>query len=259
MIPLIIKKTSDSPVTTLYLCIFLVTLICGLRLGILIPPRRVFSEWNQGSLTRIINPQIKTGQRNLLIIGIDDLSNPTPDMKSLWLAIYLPWNTFVTLIPLYPGNPEGTPYINEELSNSFSLDTNGEPSTRFVEKLNSFIWWDNYFLFDDLALAEGLHSIGLTAIEYGQPDGDNEIGHISDVNLLISETLSEQVNQIKSICNQISWNSIQNGFENNFKDLDDHFNTDLDLVTLMEGWKFHEISLNQPILCEFPTIDEPGQ
>jgi hypothetical protein len=254
----IFKKNYKSPVSVIYTIVFLGLLICGLWAGFSIATSQLQSGKILDYSTNNINSPIETGQNNLLLIGIDQLSSPLPNLESVWLAIYFPGNHNVTLIPIYPGMKQNAPFADDNLANSFGLDVHGELSTIFVDELRKSIWWDNYLILDEYAFAEVVNFLGSTSSGASKTNRANVLEHIPEVILDVPGALWGQARIVESICKQISVDSIQEGSEKELIRLTEHFRTDLDINTIFEDWKFQRSNSNGSLVCEFPTLETYG-
>jgi len=99
-------------------------------------------------------------QRNILVIGVDNLEAPAPRLESVWLILYLTETPIFTLMPLYPsvltetGQP---PQEDRLLAENFGLEANGLPVETFLATLKEWgIWWSAYILLDEAAMVQGM-------------------------------------------------------------------------------------------------------
>ena len=72
------------------------------------------------------------GQRNILLIGVDQLDNATPHLEGLWLLMNVAASNQITLLPLYPATPGKEVMDPAQLISRFHLDSNGYPDTDFL-------------------------------------------------------------------------------------------------------------------------------
>lgn len=97
-------------------------------------------------------------QRNILVIGVDNLESPEPRLESLWMALYLTQTPALTLMPLYPSVPteDGQPPQEDALlAADFHLTQEGAPVPSFFATLQEWdMWWSGYILLDESALIQ---------------------------------------------------------------------------------------------------------
>jgi len=95
-------------------------------------------------------------QINLIVVDVDDLTNHSPNLLSVW-GIFLKIDTNnsmdIAYKPLYP-TPD-SPKINSEIDNLFSLDKKNALSPQFLQYLaDTYSFpWDNYIAIDQRAVA----------------------------------------------------------------------------------------------------------
>lgn len=102
-------------------------------------------------------------QNNILIIGVDDLEAPTPQLESAWLVLYISQTPHFTLMQIYPGKPSGqgdagSPKI--DLASLFQSGQQGSPDPDFFSELKARgLWWSGYIMVDRSAIAETIDLI----------------------------------------------------------------------------------------------------
>lgn len=92
-------------------------------------------------------------QRNILIIGVDQLNSHQARLESVWLAMYFPNHPQVTLMPVFPkiiSGPLGIQAeIEKDLAGKFHLDPGNYPDPGFLKALEEKdIWWTNFIVVD---------------------------------------------------------------------------------------------------------------
>lgn len=249
------EKTWKSPVNLIYGLLFLTLMISGLWMGRSIGAKFEGHAGTIGTVAHNARQSVKTGQRNILIIGVDDLTSSVSQLRSVWLLIHFPDELDLTFIPLYPGTRNGVPVVDPELEKSFSLDRDGIPSATFFDSLGELVWWDNYIVMDEFALAEGIDFLGGIAIEGELLDGHRVIDSISAADKDLLEALVSQVNLLDSICRHIARGSFPSRMEQLIPRLADHYQSDIDLHDFMNEWRNSLSELSNPLVCEFPTLD----
>jgi hypothetical protein len=250
-----LDKTWISPVNVIYGALFLTLMISGLLLGSSMGAGFEGTVGTRGTVAETDRQYVQTGQRNLLIIGVDDLTSSEPHLRSVWLVIYFPGELDLTFVPLYPTTRNGIPFIDPELENSFGLDRGGGPSAPFFDFLGKSVWWDNYLLMDEIALADGIYFLGGVAIGGEKLDGRQVFNSISAANEDLLKVLEIQVKLLDSICNQVALGTLPEGIEKQLSRLADHYRSDLDLYTFVNEWRISISKSDKSLSCEFPTLD----
>jgi hypothetical protein len=189
------------------------------------------------------------GQRNLLVIGVQDLSIPEPVLESVWLLILFPGDASITLLPIFPDPNGDYSSPNKSLMNSFGLNSQQIPEEVFFDQLHQQFWWDNYILIDKVNLSRALNVIHrLSGVELG-----TILESIPSSWKNPYKALQKQTELLNTACNQLKSFPNSTQTEILIQQIDDHIHTDLNWNELMRGW-----SSNQPIghevECEFPTL-----
>ncbi len=102
-------------------------------------------------------------QNNILLVGVDDLEAPAPQLESAWLVLYIAQTPHFTLMQIYPGSSfesagGGSPGV--DLASLFQSDPQGSPGPEFFTELKARgLWWSGYIVMDRLALAEAIDLI----------------------------------------------------------------------------------------------------
>ena len=206
------------------------------------------------SVLNLSHRQVQGIQRNILIVGVDHLSLPKPNLVSIWLVLYFPNLPHLTFIPIYPQATIAGLDTSQSLSQRFDLnpDKTLDPSfTAVLENLG--YWWNNYILIDALSLAEIIDQSGAGL-------ADSSLRGIQAV----AGSLSTGANSESSMLRQrdlIAWGCVQLGtlsqgsILKNLEAINKHIVTDLSAWQLKRESQFLTRSPEE-ISCEFPTIRE---
>jgi hypothetical protein len=128
-----------------YIPIFLVFLIAGIlggrAMGVLVHSNHA------GENQLLIPPLNGNGQRNLVILIVDQVSTPHPILEGIWLLVTYPGEPTINLIPIYPefetNDSVGVPYAQV-----FGITPDKKPVPQFLDLLSeNFLW--NYYLITD--------------------------------------------------------------------------------------------------------------
>lgn len=92
------------------------------------------------------------GQRSLLLISTSSINPPASQLESIWLASYIPTESTLRILPVYPSGNDLTTQFEDQLRSTFKLTrSNGTiiPDQAFIDTLKSNnYWWSGYFIFD---------------------------------------------------------------------------------------------------------------
>ncbi len=201
-------------------------------------------------------------QRNILVVGVDELDSASPHLKSVWLIVYMPNTPHFMLLPVYPikslteTNNRST---GGTLPDIFQLDKKKSPHISFFEALDAKdIWWNGYILLDETALAEVSNFVGsfdsnpnfasISAIKRVPDPEGNPLG-----------ALLGQAKIVQGLCNQTihlstveTWQYLQL-----FKKIREHVRSDLDFEKAVADWQ-QLLLYSGNISCEFPSLAAPN-
>ena len=194
------------------------------------------------------------GQRNILLIGVDQLDSPSPRLEGLWLLMNVTSSNRITLLPLYPA-PAGKGVVDTtQLLTYFRLNSNGYPDPEFLAVIQqSDFWWSNYFVLDQAGLAQLIDYNQGVNLGGGPVGGSQAVASLASASSDGLAALNSQSVLIQAICNQQSGNLISADLRQVYALLSGHFNTDLKLKTLISEWQ-KPFSNGGQVMCEFPTL-----
>ena len=194
------------------------------------------------------------GQRNILLIGVDQLDTATPHLEGLWLLMNVAASNRITLLPLFPATPGKEVMDPAQLIGRFHLDSNGNPDTDFLSIIQEAdFWWSNYFVLDQTGLAQLIDYNEGVNLGGGQVGGDQAVASLASTSGDGLTALNSQAVLIQAVCNQQSGKLISADLRQVFTLLSGHYQTDLKLKTLISEWQKPLTSSGQ-ITCEFPTL-----
>jgi len=190
-----------------------------------------------------------TGQRNLLVIGIDDLSSPSPRLESVWLVSYFPGQSAFTLFPIYPDILEKNNSDHEALVKDFSLDANDAPNQAFFDLLGRETWWNNYLVIDEAGWATILDFLGGVIIDGRLLDGSGAPGSLT----LWDDPFASARGQtalLQAACLRAATLRQEDAIQG-LSLLAPHLRSDLDLTQDPQDWST-ETGSRLGLRCEFP-------
>jgi hypothetical protein len=270
-----VKKFFSFP----YLIVFALGLLLGLRASFDFPsPEEVEEPWSavqEASPKQAAAPAqrlslLGSGQRSIMIVVADQLGAETPKLESVWLALYVPDEPSLTMMPVFPGT-HSKQNLESPLPPAFGLETVGG-QTRLSESFTAAvketgIWWSGIILLDK----EALQLISRSMIE-----GDSEQKNspfFTAVNRRVSKgrfpsvwsephsALHEQAHFIEDLCWQASHSSHQEEPELPAvlaEIMPDHMTIDFDLDQLMEEITILR-SFGKQLACKFPSLQLTAQ
>jgi hypothetical protein len=194
------------------------------------------------------------GQRNILLIGVDQLDSQTPRLEGLWLMMNVTSSNRITMLPLFPAPPGKEVMETTQLIDIFRLDSNGNPDPGFLTLIQqSDFWWSNYFILDHAGLAQLIDYNQGVNLGGGAVGGSQAVASLASASLDGLSALNSQSVLIQAICNQQSGKLISADLRQVFSMLSGHFKTDLKLKTLVSEWQKPFTNSGQ-VMCEFPTL-----
>lgn len=203
-------------------------------------------------------------QRNLLLIGIDNLDDHSPSLMSVWLILYIPDLPHIIWMPIYPGieqSQQGVQVVsNADLAEAFQLDRDSAPSQEFLRALEGEgMRWDNYAIIDQTAaidLIDALGGIEIAATEstaLQKMSGEEAFAGLLSTSDDLQATLLSQAQLIHQLCRISSRYSINQQIGQIIVDFSNHLNTDIDpeqLISDLQTMRMH----NGGYVCEFPSL-----
>jgi hypothetical protein len=93
----------------------------------------------------------ENGQKNLLLLLVDRVSDADASLEGAWMLIYAPDGLRVTFMPVYPAGSATA----ARLPGAFRLEKGGRLAGAFQQTLQQQgLWWDNYLLVDHAMLSD---------------------------------------------------------------------------------------------------------
>lgn len=192
-----------------------------------------------------------TGQHNLLVIGVDDLTSQSPLLESVWLVGHFPGNSVFILVPLYP--IENDDSQNKDLANTFTLNHAGEPDRAFFNLLGRKTWWNNYLVIDEAGIAATLDFLGEITPKGSLLDGSGTFKSPTRPIIEQFATPQGQSELLQLACIQaasIHHEQLIQGLNR----IKPHIKSNLDLTPPTRDW-FTEKGSPPGLRCEFPVTD----
>jgi hypothetical protein len=202
---------------------------------------------------------LNNGQHIILLIGVDSVEAPKPKLESLWLLSFLPSDSTLQLLPIFPSRNGVLTDFDKKLNRSFDITAISGNSLsgnfRNILKENNF-WWSGYIIFDHAALMELFKDLSAKKI-------DNQIISIDQAILALTGVIdnpekaySAQLAIIQTSCQKMSEVSQIIDWSPVISFINNHIVTDLDITQIFQEWEV-KLSSPQNINCRFPTMEIP--
>jgi hypothetical protein len=194
------------------------------------------------------------GQKNLLLILVDDLSGNDPSLQGAWMLINAPSGRKVTFMPVYPTGSEQS----GDLERLFNNPADEVPSGAFLGALEAQgHWWDNYLVVDQATLAALVDLSDGIDIGNGRLNGQQVVGLLSIAGQDDQTAQDFQARLAQGICRRLN-STLQNiGFEAitgilTGEGAPDQASSDLSREALQASWSGMQAAGG--LECEFPTL-----
>ncbi|NLG71062.1 MAG: hypothetical protein GX495_03315 [Chloroflexi bacterium] len=247
----------------LLLCLFAACLITGFTLGASAALAREQQARALAGAQVTGQPQeeenqagieaLPSGQRNILVIGVDDLQADEPALESLWLILYYPPAPGINLAPLFPARLQNDPETGLALDEAFALDENGTPVPAFFESIQRRdLWWNNYMLIDRAGMGKLVDFFGCAVGDAG----DCTILPVDEFPSAARDpegALAAHTALLQALCYS-SYKAADLDPLALVDRLQGHFHTDLTSEQILSDWTFLGIPGNR--VCRFPTLPD---
>ena len=236
-----------------HLLIFITCLGFGYQAGVRLLPERLPLPRPVAKTQPTAVPALPNGQRSLLIIIASELEEAEPQLEGIWLALYVPNDARVSLLPIYPVVKSQDAHLANTLQKSFQIreqDGKRIPGDEFLNALQKQdLWWSGYILVDRQALVE------IAALLNDQKLDTQESSPLLQVSINDAqdswEALFNQAQRFQDIC--FAADHLEDLKGKNGERLSGRVFSDLDPKQM---WA--ELNLLQTyggnLLCEFPTL-----
>jgi len=192
-------------------------------------------------------------QKGVLLIKVDRLDIPAPNLEAVWLLLALPPQSTITLIPIYPASSKSKNNTFVNPGNVIS-STDSTLDSSFVESLeNHNINWDQYIIFDETGFSDLANNMDGENLDSGW--GKNELVNLS---FSISDDNPEtailrQAYIYQQLCLNLSSISVLSKLNILFES--NHVITDIMPDQLLDVWNTYRDS-SVFLKCKFPTLDQ---
>jgi len=245
----------------------LIFFTCFLVIGNLISTRIYHSSSNHiPDVSRLItinntesNQTLNNGQHSILLIGVDALDTPKPQLESVWLVSYLPSDSTLHVLPIFPSRNVVLSDFEKKLYQTF--DITEISSNSLSENFNNFLkennfWWSGYIIFDHTALLELSNDYSKENIFKQNMSMDQAIQALTTVNDDPEKAFSAQLAIIQTACQKMSGIKQIKDWSPIISMIPDHVVTDLGINQFIKEWDV-KLSPLHTLHCRFPTLEIP--
>jgi hypothetical protein len=198
----------------------------------------------------------RLGQQNILFIAVDSLEATSPHLKGIWLAMFIPPDPRLTLVPLYPAGLENGAAQDAFLVSIFQLGADRKPLTSFFSALQANdLWWTNYIILDDQGLAHSIDVLGGIDIGGRKLDGKSLVAAMPAAWDDPASASQAQISLASAICRQGIQGSSQHLVQQFLPLIPNHLVTDLPVENLSAAIRTG-LEVNLQLSCKFPTVNE---
>ena len=184
------------------------------------------------------------GQRNLVLMLVDQVSTEKPELDGIWLLITHPQTTNITLVPVFWGDNEKT----RNFYDSFTVTEDNLPSPIFLDAMSEHVLWDDYLLIDQQGLASIFNNFD-SAVDDTQHLAAGPAFTTSTI-----QSLEKQAELWKSMCSYLSQVEGQVQMAELVQEVLPHFSSSLSWDDLpLYPWGSDNFAGN--LSCEFPTLN----
>lgn len=246
----------------LYFIIFILALITGYLISTQFtfqdldsqsPSLQILSAHAQNSIQTMDN-----GQLSILLVGSSAIQAQDVHLESIWLLTYLPSDTIIRLLPIFPSGRQAISDFDKRLEQSFQVEksrgtfTLGQEFITALEAKN--YWWSGYIVFDDMALGKMIDLVGGIELKGKILSGEQVLQELPEAVNEPDEAYISQMSILRSICRKISPYAQRHDLTQLGALIPKHVLTDLDLGQLQGEWQSLYSERQAPV-CSFPMLD----
>ena len=197
-------------------------------------------------------PAAANGQRNVLVIGVDTMQPENARLESIWLVLYFPGYSEFNVIPLFPAALSGGQSQDDALSGAFNLRADHLPSTEFLKAIQDLdLWWNKVLVIDEAGLARMIDQLGGVVLDGDTFNGANAVANLSNPWDAPKQALQGQVSLAKALCSQSPGVFSPETIQAMGSLIGTHIYTSGDMRSTLADWQ----NLNEPVSCQFPTLE----
>ena len=193
-------------------------------------------------------------QRNVLVILADKMEEPNPRLEGVWLVVYLPKTPHLTFLPLFPVELNVQDSQDDNLASEFQLDSQGRPSTTFLEAIEAKeIRWDDVLLLDKVSLAVLIDLSGGLDSSPGHKSGTLAVSQLPAALEEPRAALEKQAALAEGICQKMDRLLGNPDLARLLELLAGRTYSETEFLNHFPGWSYFQNS-GSNVSCEFPTF-----
>jgi hypothetical protein len=242
-----------SPNSVLYAAIFLILSTIGYLGGRSIGMITISNEPHEQETMAQTETSIGNGQRNLLIITVDQLEFSDPFVESIWLLITYPEFPKLTLVPVYPAAKIESTSGRPSWIKLFSMNANQTPNKEFLEVLHEQFFWQDYLVIDKKSVS----AVQNILKQYSEKSHSGEIQSSQTAHPIfnsdLNTNLEKQIQDWNSVCLELTGITDPSKIDELLLQISPFIRTNVNWDNFVQQWTFenHE---DFHLGCEFPTL-----
>jgi len=184
--------------------------------------------------------------RNILFIGVDQVTNPVVQLEAVWLLFFHRDNPQIEIIPIFPTVAGDDLMRDYELAVNFELTTEGAPSNNFWNTLQRReILWHNYVLLDERAL-----NAITDLLEIPRGRDQSYLQHWDDN---AGASIHGQLALFDQACKSFAQHELVEDISPFLNNLTPFLSTDIPVNEIFTDWRLLNI-YGENLRCDFPTL-----
>ncbi|MBC8496019.1 MAG: hypothetical protein H8D37_00015 [Chloroflexi bacterium] len=188
---------------------------------------------------------------NILIIGVDQVTDPVVNLEAVWMLIYHRDTPVVEIIPIFPTITGDDLMRDYEIAGNFKLTPEGAPGEDFLNTLKSRdILWHNYVLLDERALN------AITELMEVPRGRDN--GHLHHWDDDSQASINGQLALFDQVCKSFAQRELVEDIFLFISDQSPFLSTDVPVEQIVADWRLLRV-YGENLRCEFPTLTVPQE
>ncbi len=187
--------------------------------------------------------------RNILIIGVDQVTDPVVLLEGVWLLIFHRDTPEIEIIPIFPTISGDDPLQDHKLAGHFKLNSEGGPDEDFLDILREReILWHNYVLLDERAL-----NAITDRMELPRARTSEYLQHWNDDALV---SLTGQIALFDQLCQSFAQREHSKSISSFINNLAPFLVTDVPPEEIADDWRLLR-TYGENLRCVFPTLTAP--
>lgn len=226
----------------------------GLNIRSQAPP---VNDWQPITVSNMVIPVRANDQRSFLLVNTSNLESNNLQLKSIWLASYIPHLEDIKLTPIYPDPSE---QVNRQIEEAFSITKScygWALSPRLLAFLGQDNWWSGYLVLDEVFFVHMIDSVGGITISETLTGGKPAIAALNEAQPGHHPSITNQKILLRELCTRVT--TLQGPPDLSVFDqmVGRHILTDLDSGQVLADWLAVLYHPGHQTKCEIPPIADP--